>query len=265
MLAASASLLNVKVIILDVGEHAPAKQILAPIKPELAHIDGSFRDAEKILLLAEKVDILTVEIEHVDVDVLDKVAQTHKVQIHPSPSTVRVIQDKYNQKKHLQNSGIAIAEFFDIPEPTPEAVRAAIDKLGVPLMIKSRTLAYDGRGNFVLRHTSQIEEALIALKDRPLYAERWVNFEREIAVMVVRTVGGTVASYPAVETVQKDNICLLTFAPLRSSDSAAIAKAQRLAESAILTFEGAGVFGVEMFQLPDGSDSEPSPDCSNLT
>ncbi|KAF9653142.1 Phosphoribosylaminoimidazole carboxylase [Thelephora ganbajun] len=252
MLVASASLLNVKVVILDVGENAPAKQILAPIKPELAHVDGSFTDAQKILELAKKVDILTVEIEHVDADVLDEVAQARKVQVHPSPSTIRLIQDKYNQKKHLQKAGIAITEFFEIPEPTPEAIHAAIDKLGLPLMVKSRTLAYDGRGNFPLRHISQIEEALAALKDRPLYAEKWVNFEREIAVMVVRTVKGAVASYPAVETVHMDNICLLTFAPLRSSDPATIANAQSLAESAILTFEGAGIFGVELFQLPDG-------------
>jgi len=259
MLAASASLLNVKIVILDVGEHTPAKQILAPTKPELAHIDGSFTNAEKILELAEKVDILTVEIEHVDVDVLDKVAQTRKVHIHPSPSTIRLIQDKFNQKKHLQKAGIAVVEFFEIPEATPNAVRVAIDKLGLPLMIKSRTLAYDGRGNFVLRHASQIEEALTTLKDRPLYAEKWVNFEREVAVMVVRTVNGTVTSYPAVETVHKDNICLLTFAPLRSSNPAAVADAQSLAESAVLTFEGAGIFGVEMFQLPDGSDCQISP------
>jgi phosphoribosylaminoimidazole carboxylase len=258
MLAVSASLLNVKVIILDVGEHAPAKQILAPLKPELAHIDGSFKDADKILQLAEKVDILTVEIEHVDVDILEKVAQAQKVQVHPSPSTIKVIQDKYNQKRHLQKVGIAVAEFFDIPEPTPEAIHAAIDKLGVPLMIKSRTLAYDGRGNFVIHRVSQIEEALATLKDRPLYAEKLVKFEREIAVMVVRTVNGTVASYPAVETVHQDNICLLTFAPLRSSNPATITSAQKLAESAVSTFEGAGIFGVEMFQLLDGSDSEPS-------
>ncbi|KAF9792435.1 phosphoribosylaminoimidazole carboxylase [Thelephora terrestris] len=253
MLAASASLLNIKVVILDVGEHSPAKQILAPTDPKFTHIDGSFKDPEKILQLSEKVDVLTVEIEHVDVDILDKVAQSRRVQIHPSPSTIRVIQDKYNQKIHLQKAGIAVAEFLKIPEPTPEAVHAAMDKLGLPLMIKSRTLAYDGRGNFVLRHASEIEEALATLKDRPLYAEKWVKFEREIAVMVVRTVNGTVTSYPAVETVHKDNICLLTFAPLRSPDPATIENARRLAESAVLTFEGAGIFGVEMFQLLDGT------------
>lgn len=259
MLAASASLLNVRVVILDVGEHAPAKQVFSPTSPDLAHIDGSFKDAAKIEQLAEKADIITVEIEHVDADVLDKVAQTRKVQIHPSPSTIRIIQDKYNQKKHLRKSGIAVSEFFEIPEPTIEAIHAAVDELGLPLMIKSRTLAYDGRGNFPLLHASQVEEALATLKDRPLYAEKWVNFEREIAVMVVRTANGAVISYPAVETVHKDSICLLTFAPLRSSNPATAISAQRLAESAVLTFGGAGIFGVEMFQLPDGSDCRPTP------
>jgi phosphoribosylaminoimidazole carboxylase len=72
--------------------------------------------------------------------------------------------------------------------------------------------------------------------------------------VVVRTVNVSVASYPAVETVHRDNICLLTFAPLRSSNLTTIANGQSLAESAVLTFEGAGIFGVEMFQLSDGSD-----------
>jgi len=65
MLAASASLLNIPVVILDVGEHAPAKQILAPRAPDLAHVDGSFTDPDKIRDLAAKVDVLTVEIEHI--------------------------------------------------------------------------------------------------------------------------------------------------------------------------------------------------------
>jgi len=102
MLAASASLLNVKVIILDVGENAPAKQIVAPTSPEVAHIDGSFTDPTKILELASKVDVLTVEIEHVDVSVLEKVQESSYIQIHPSPSTIRIIQDKYLQKQHLR-------------------------------------------------------------------------------------------------------------------------------------------------------------------
>ncbi|KAF9475819.1 phosphoribosylaminoimidazole carboxylase [Pholiota conissans] len=254
MLAASASLLNIKVIILDAGHHGPAKQILAPQAPRLAHIDGSFADPEKIRELARKVDILTVEIEHVDAATLESIQSSSsdkKLEIHPSPSTIRIIQDKYRQKLHLAEHGLPVSEYVAV-ESTVESVSAAVQKLGLPLMLKSRTLAYDGRGNFVLRDISQAQEAINALGNRPLYAEKWVPFTKEIAVMVVRTVGGEVASYPVVETVHKENICHLVFAPLRSHDASLSQKARSIAENAIKAFSGAGVFGVEMFLMENG-------------
>jgi phosphoribosylaminoimidazole carboxylase len=251
MLAASASLLNIPVVILDVGTEAPAKQILAPTTPHLAHIDGSFRDPIKIRELATKVDVLTVEIEHIDVDVLEEVQA--EVEVHPAPSTIRTIQDKFRQKVHLQSHSLPVAPFFDIAEPTIAAIKDAAARLGLPLMLKSKTLAYDGRGNFVLRDLSRAQDALEFLNGRPLYAEKWMPFVKEIAVMVVRTAGGQTFSYPVVETVHKDNICHLVFAPLRSRDSLLAARAQEIAERAVKSLSGAGVFGVEMFLMADGA------------
>ncbi|KAH8107860.1 Phosphoribosylaminoimidazole carboxylase [Cristinia sonorae] len=252
MLAASASLLNVDVVILDVGDHAPAKQIIAPRRPHTTHIDGSFADPAKIRELAAKVDVLTVEIEHVEANVLEEVQSSLPLGVHPNPSTIRVIQDKFIQKAHLQKSGSPVSEFLAV-ESTAASISDAAVKLGLPLMLKSRTLAYDGRGNFVIRDLSQVDEALSVLKDRPLYAEKWVPFVKEIAVMVVRSTDGQILSYPAVETVHKDNICHLVFAPLRSRDPAVQNRARAVAEAAVKTFQGAGVFGVEMFLLEDGT------------
>lgn len=256
MLAASASLLNIDVIILDVGESAPAKQIVAPRSPALTHIDGSFSDPEKIRQLASKVDVITVEIEHVGADVLKQIESTlsMKAFIQPSPSTIAVIQDKFEQKTYLRTNGCPVSEFVKV-ESTTASIEATATQLGLPFMLKSRTLAYDGRGNFVVRTLDQVEKALQALSNRPLYAERWVPFIKEIAVMVVRTTDGEVVSYPAVETVHKDNICHLVFAPLRSHDPLVASRAQRVAESAIQTLPGAGVFGVEMFLMEDGEYS----------
>lgn len=251
MLAASASLLNIDVVILDVGDHAPAKQILAPRRPETSHIDGSFTDPAKIRELAGRVDVLTVEIEHVDANVLEEVQSSLSMGVHPHPSTIRIIQDKLVQKEHLRKAGSPVSEFLQV-ESTAASISEAASKLGLPLMLKSRTLAYDGRGNFVIRDLSQVEEALSALKNRPLYAEKWVPFVKEIAVMVVRSANGELASYPAVETVHKDNICHLVFAPLRSRDPAVQVRARVIAEAAVKTFQGAGVFGVEMFLLENG-------------
>ena len=254
MLATSASLLNIKVVILDVGEHAPAKQVVAPLPPNLSHIDGSFADPAKIRELAAKVDVLTVEIEHVDVTTLEELqnaARPTPLIIHPDPSTIRTIQDKFIQKQHLSKCGCPVSE-FRVVEPTWDSVRAAVEKLGFPIMLKSRTLAYDGRGNYAVREVFDIESALSTLGGRPLYAEKWVSFVKEIAVMVVRTADGTIQSYPAVETVHKDNICHLVFAPLRWHDATLSRRARTIAEAAVQSFEGAGVFGVEMFLTEAG-------------
>lgn len=123
-------------------------------------------------------------------------------------------------------------------------------------MIKSRTGAYDGRGNYVLKEGSDeaILEALDALKDRPLYAERWVPFVKEAAVIVVRTKEGNVRTYPLVETVHKDNICHLVFAPFRMRGGGDVeARARVVAEEAVRTLAGVGVFAVEMFIMENGA------------
>jgi phosphoribosylaminoimidazole carboxylase len=252
MMAASASLLNVPVVVLEVGPQAPAKQIVAPIAPHLAHIDGSFSNPEKIREIADKVDVLTVEIEHVGVDVLEEVRRTYGVEVHPTPETIRIIQDKFRQKEHLASCDVPVAPFREVIAKTGGIADAA-SNLGLPLMLKSKTLAYDGRGNFALRDLSQVQDALDFLGERPLYAEKWVSFEKEIAVMVVRTVGEEIYSYPVVETVHKNNICHLVFAPLRNRDAYISVRAQEIAERAVKSLSGAGVYGVEMFLLEDGA------------
>jgi phosphoribosylaminoimidazole carboxylase len=257
MLAASASLLNIKIAVLDSGESAPAKQVVAlPSDSQVTHIDGSFKDPAKIKQLAAGVDVLTVEIEHVDVDALEEVQKATDVTIHPSPSTIRLIQDKYLQKEHLKAKQCPVSEFVKVGS-TVESITEAVDRLGLPLMLKSRTLAYDGRGNYVLKELSQAKNAIEALGNRGLYAEKWVPFTKEIAVMVLRSTDGTVSSYPTVETVHKNNICHLVFAPLRSRNPSLSSRAQAIAEHAISTLHGAGVFGVEMFLMEDGASKQP--------
>lgn len=254
MLAQAASLLNIDVVILDFGDNAPAKQTVSPRSANLAHIDGSFTDPAKIRELAAKVDVMTVEIEHVDVGVLEEVSHALPLGVHPNPSTIRIIQDKFIQKQYLAAHGSPVSAFVEV-ESSLSSVASAADKLGLPLMLKSRTLAYDGRGNYVVRDLAQAQQAIDALDGRPLYAEKWVPFVKEIAVMVVRSATGEVASYPVVETVHKDNVCHLVFAPLRTRDVNIAARARGIAEAAVMSFEGAGVFGVEMFLMEDGASA----------
>lgn len=245
MMVEAAHRLNIKTIILD-GENSPAKQINALDK----HVNGSFTDPEAIAELAIKCDVLTIEIEHVNATVLDQIAAQGKVAVHPSPATIRLIQDKYNQKMHLIKHGIATAEVVTV-ESSVEGLQAAGSKFGYPYMLKSRLNAYDGRGNFVVSSKDHIDEALKFLNDRTLYAEKFARFTHELAVMVVRSLDGQVYSYPTVETVQENNICERVFAPAQVPESLLL-KAKLLAENSVKTFSGAGIYGVEMFLLEDG-------------
>lgn len=118
-------------------------------------------------------------------------------------------------------------------------------------MLKKKRLAYDGRGNAVVNNESDIADAFERLGGSQLYAEKWVPFTKELAVMVVLSKDGVV-SYPLVETVQKDSICHVVIAPAQIPQNAAI-EAAKIAQAAIASFSGYGIFGVELFLLPDDS------------
>ncbi|KAM3066263.1 hypothetical protein ACMFMG_003226 [Clarireedia jacksonii] len=249
MLCEAANPLGVKVVILD-APNSPAKQSNA--KNE--HIDGSFIDPEKVRELAKQVNVLTVEIEHVDTVVLEELANAG-VEVQPSWKTLRTIQDKYLQKEHLTRAGVQTA--------VSQAVEAGTLKEfgrthGYPFMLKARKDAYDGRGNCPVKSESDIPNALEVLKDRSLYAEKWANFQKELAVMVVKTEnevstdGNSTIAYPVVETIHEDSICKLVYAPARAISSAIQQKAQELARKAVGSLWGKGVFGVELFVMEDG-------------
>lgn len=259
MLTEAANRLNVRVVTLDAGEVCPSKQINA----QSNHVNGSFNDPRAIHQLAAKCDILTTEIEHVNADVLESISKGTDVEVQPSWRTIQVIKDKYDQKLHLMSHGLAVARSHSIKAPSFADVQEAAKALGYPLMLKSRTEAYDGRGNFPIKDESEIASALDTLKDRPLYAEEWVNFTAELAVMVVKIEDDSFDSrgpweratlaYPVAETVQEDSICKLVYAPARNVSSHVTKNAQDLARLAVAGFWGRGVFGVEMFLLENGT------------
>ncbi|KAL4977553.1 AIR carboxylase-domain-containing protein [Aspergillus desertorum] len=245
MFVESANRLNIQCNVLD-AENSPAKQISA----HDGHVTGSFKEREAVRELASKCDVITAEIEHVDTYALEEIAS--QVQIEPSWQAIRTIQNKFNQKEHLAKHGIPMAEHRELSENTPEQLAKAGEELGYPLMLKSKTMAYDGRGNYRVNSKDDISDALEFLEGRPLYAEKWAYYQKELAVMVIKT-KDAVLSYPTVETVQEDSICKLVYAPARNVPEHINQAAQKLARKAVATFEGKGAFGVEMFLMNDNS------------
>eukprot|EP00667_Euglena_gracilis_P006174 EG_transcript_6217 len=244
MMAKAGLRLGLRIAVLDPGGvKSPAGQV-TPVA-----IEGSFSDPAKIQELAAISDVLTTEIEHVNVDVLEELENAGKV-VHPNSQTLRLIQDKYTQKVHLAKHGLPVPDF--VSTPTLEAAREAGAKFGYPLMLKNRRLAYDGRGNSVAKTAEDLPRAFAALGGADVFAERWAPFVKELAVMVAHSATGEVVSYPVVESVQQNNVCHLVTAPARISPTARH-NATQLALKAIASFEGVGIYGVEMFLMPDDS------------
>ena len=243
MFAEAANRLNIPCSFVD-AEGSPAKQITN----HEGHVNGSFKDAEAIRKL--DCDVVTVEIEHVDTNILEALSSTTDVQ--PSWKTIRTIQDKYLQKEHLEKHDVEIARSVALSASNADELRRAADTLGLPLMLKSRKEAYDGRGNYPVKSQADFDGALKALCNRDLYAEQWADFKMELAVMVVKT-KDDVLSFPTVETIHENSICKLVYAPARGVSHEVNEAAQALARKAVDCFWGKGVFGVEMFLLKDDS------------
>ena len=214
---------------------------------------GAFTNAEKIRELAAQVDVITVEIEHVDASSLAEL-EAQGVAVHPSASTLALIQDKFAQKEHLATLGksVPLGDFCDVPD-VPALVSAGA-RWGYPLMLKAKRLAYDGRGNLPVNSADEAASAFQTLSNggkAALYAEKWCPFTKELAVMVARSAGGATASYPVVETTQRDSICHTVVAPA-NIEGESLAAASAIASAAVASLSGGGVFGVELFLLADG-------------
>lgn len=245
MLIEAANDLNIKVNVLDHGLGSAKK-----IHNHKDHLDGSFKNEADLRRLADTCDVVTIEIEHVDTEALEAIA--NRVDVQPSWKTIRQIKDKYAQKEHLARHDVATATSIPLQTNDIEHVRAMAHELGLPFMLKARVDAYDGRGNYPVKSEADFEKALQALGNRPLYGEKWSDFKAELAVMVVKT-HDRVLAFPTVETVHEDSICKLVYAPARGVPKSLLEHASRLAKKAVETFEGKGIFGVEMFLNQDNS------------
>ena len=229
-----------KIIVLDPTENCPAAKVGAQ------QIVADFKDENAIKKLSELSDIITYEIESGNSDVLKKLEEN--TEINPSPDTLRIIQDKLLQKQFLQKNGIAVAEFEKIENK--EELNQMIDKMGLPLLLKTRRDAYDGRGNYKINSKSEIDDALDLFSGKTLMVEKFVKFEKEVSVIAARNTKGEILTYPVVENIHENNILRTTIAPGRVSETVR-KEAEKIAEKTMEVLHGAGVFGIEMFVTSD--------------
>ncbi len=224
------------VTVLDPTPDCPASAVAEQIV-------GSLKDSAALHQLAERADILTYEIEHINtaalLDLLSK-----DVKIYPDPDLLAIIQNKYQQKEFLTRSTLPVAPYMAIESPAD--IEQAVQKWGYPLVLKARKDAYDGRGNARIDGSQDIESALAKLGDRELYVEQRIELDKELGLMIARNERGETAVYPVVEMIHERDICQTVLAPAAIS-SALQQEAQRIACAAIEDLSGIGIFGVEFF------------------
>lgn len=242
MLTMEAKKLGFTVIILDPTRKSPASQISD------YQLVADFKNEKAIQRLAELSDFITFEIELANADILNEISKKG-IKVNPSAKTLNIIKDKLKQKQFLQINKIPVARFEEAR--SKEEIVEVAKKLGYPLLLKARFDAYDGRGNALIKNEKDIDDALNKLANRPLYTEEFIDFEKELAVVVARSIKGEIVTYPVVETIHKNNICHIVLAPAPIEDSIQ-KKARYLAAKVMKVLKGAGVFGIEMFLDKNG-------------
>jgi 5-(carboxyamino)imidazole ribonucleotide synthase len=219
---------------LDTSADSPGAQV-API------VTGAFDDPQSLEKLAAQVDIVTYEFENVPVAALQQVAATHPV--WPPVEALRVSQDRLLEKQLFNKLKIPTPPFRAIESLAD--LRAAVRDLGLPCVLKTRRLGYDGKGQHYLRKPGDLEPAWNALGGVPLILEGFIDFEREVSIVGVRSTQGEVRAYPIVANTHRDGILRVTLAPHRNP---VLQKAAEIHLKRLLRhFDYAGVLTIEFF------------------
>ncbi|PZX54602.1 5-(carboxyamino)imidazole ribonucleotide synthase [Algoriphagus ratkowskyi] len=238
MLIQSAINYNQDIHILDPDPNAPCKDL------SQRFTEGSLKDFDTVYAFGHSCDVITVEIESVNTEALEKLQREGK-KVYPQPHILSLIKDKRKQKQFYQLHGIPTADFI-LTENKVEVIHnsdflPAVNKLGKE--------GYDGRGVQVLRTTADLDKAF----DAPGLLEKLIDFDKEIAVTVVRNESGELIAYPAVECAfhPTANLVEFLFAPAEISKEVA-KKAEEIAKDVILKLGMVGILAVEMFVTKDG-------------
>lgn len=241
MLLTETRKLDIQTYVLDSSKEAPCQ--FGATKFFL----GSLMDYDTVYQFGKIVDLLTIEIENVNLDALDALEE-EGLKIYPSPKTLRLIQNKGRQKDFYVDNDIPTSKhqrFVGINE-----LKKALEKdeLEFPFVWKSAQFGYDGNGVKIVRSTID----LVGLPEVECIAEEMVPFKNELAVIVSRSVSGEVKTYPVVEMEfhPEANQVEYTICPARVSEKVA-KKAQKIALQVSEAFNHVGLLAVEMFQTED--------------
>ena len=237
MLAEAAYRLALPITFLDPSKEARGS---TPLKVLCA----DYTDEKALRQFVDEVDLVTYEFENVPTQALEFLKDY--ATIAPSLRALRVAQDRMSEKSLFVELGIPTPRFASID--SKEELRSAVEAIGLPAVLKTRRMGYDGKGQRVLRTEADLEEAWEALGAVPLILEQFIAFDREVSQVMARSASGQVAFYPVVENRHEGGILRVTQAPDPSADEGIATLAQKYVHKIAQELDYVGVLTVEFFE-----------------
>ena len=204
-----------------------------------------FDDAEALAELAANCDVITYEFENVPVEALLRIAD--RVPVFPPPEALRSAQDRLDEKRLFDELQIPLPRYRAVD--TLDDLRAAVDSIGLPLVLKTRRFGYDGKGQYVLKTGKDIDDAWRKLGGAALIAEEWLDFDYEVSAIGVRSPGGESAIYPLTRNEHAAGILRRSRAPVDAPDLAE--KAESYINALLARLDYVGVLALELFVVGD--------------
>lgn len=237
MLALAGYPLGMRFRFLDPSPEAPVGRI-AP------RVTGDFSDRTALGKFVHGLDVVTYEFENVPADTLHFLAKS--VAIFPPPGALEAAQDRLHEKQLFEKLGIPTTEFASVP--VAYDLDVALKKTGLPAVVKTRRMGYDGKGQWILRTPEDVKSAKDALPKLTCIAERFVSYTREISVIAVRGKAGEIAFYPLVENHHRNGILRLSLAPAPSVTAQIQQAAEGAARKVLESLNYVGVLAIEFFE-----------------
>jgi 5-(carboxyamino)imidazole ribonucleotide synthase len=241
MTAAAAIGLGIRFRVLAADPDESAAQVCAET------VVGDYRSTDDLLAFAAGCDVITFDHEHVPQPQLLALEQAGFA-VRPSASALRLTQDKLAMRARLRELGIPVPRVE--PVSSPEDVQRVADRTDWPVVLKAVSGGYDGRGVWICRSYAEVADVLS--HGVAVFAEEFVPFDRELAVLIARSPSGHGAAYPVVETVQRDGICHEVLAPAPSLTDHVAEDIMQLGLKLARDLDVVGLLAVELFETRGG-------------
>lgn len=238
MLALAGHPLGLQFVFLD-----PAPDACAGALGE--HLCADYSDRDHLRMLADEVDLVTFEFENAPAETIAFLSQF--VPVYPGALALRTARDRWLEKNLFRELGIPTATFANIESQAD--LDAAAAAIGLPAILKTRQLGYDGKGQKVLRAAADVDGAFAALGNVPCLLEGFVRFSGEVSLLAVRGRGGETRFYPLVHNTHRDGILRLSIA---SDNHPLQALAEDYARRVLEKLEYVGVLAFEFFEVDGG-------------